>query len=268
MDLVASLGADVSDWSNFKGGPAKASANPKYCYEWAFVVPGSCLILNLWHASCRTENGRIVQRHNFRAYAQRNSEQGKGTQARRARTVEDAIRIAIRDRLLVRVILVEGRMRSADDPNGTASRVATRAIDPAPWRIAEYDPMTGECLISRDDGPRVYFDQFSLPARGNATPGKRSVVSSSYDRDSKVRDFALKRAAGRCEYCGNEGFALPGGGLFLETHHVIPLSEGGPDTVENVVALCPNHHREAHLGGLRDVLRRHLLDKLATIASA
>ncbi|MGH8672363.1 MAG: HNH endonuclease, partial [Burkholderiales bacterium] len=31
-------------------------------------------------------------------------------------------------------------------------------------------------------------------------------------------------------------------------HHVAALSEGGADTDDNVVALCPNHHREAHHG--------------------
>jgi 5-methylcytosine-specific restriction protein A len=34
----------------------------------------------------------------------------------------------------------------------------------------------------------------------------------------------------------------------LEVHHLLALSEDGPDTPENVVALCANHHREAHYG--------------------
>jgi 5-methylcytosine-specific restriction protein A len=30
---------------------------------------------------------------------------------------------------------------------------------------------------------------------------------------------------------------------YLETHHVISLSEQGPGKVTNVIALCPNDHR-------------------------
>lgn len=34
---------------------------------------------------------------------------------------------------------------------------------------------------------------------------------------------------------------------FLEVHHVKWLAKGGSDTVNNVVALCPNCHRKMHL---------------------
>ena len=35
---------------------------------------------------------------------------------------------------------------------------------------------------------------------------------------------------------------------FLEVHHVKSLSDGGEDTLDNVIALCPNCHREKHYG--------------------
>lgn len=35
---------------------------------------------------------------------------------------------------------------------------------------------------------------------------------------------------------------------YLEVHHKIPLADGGDDTVENAIALCPNCHRQAHYG--------------------
>jgi len=44
---------------------------------------------------------------------------------------------------------------------------------------------------------------------------------------------------GRCAYC-NESYPM------LDTHHVIPRSEGGLDAAENVTYLCPNCHRLAH----------------------
>ncbi|WP_407646473.1 HNH endonuclease [Henriciella aquimarina] len=41
---------------------------------------------------------------------------------------------------------------------------------------------------------------------------------------------------------------MPSGALYLETHHIQPLAEGGADTLTNVIALCPNDHRKAHYG--------------------
>lgn len=34
---------------------------------------------------------------------------------------------------------------------------------------------------------------------------------------------------------------------YLEVHHIIWLSHGGADTIENTVALCPNCHRKMHI---------------------
>ncbi len=32
----------------------------------------------------------------------------------------------------------------------------------------------------------------------------------------------------------------------LHLHHVIPVSEGGEDTVDNLIPLCNEHHAEEH----------------------
>ena len=34
---------------------------------------------------------------------------------------------------------------------------------------------------------------------------------------------------------------------YLEAHHVIRLADGGKDTIDNVVAICPNCHRKVHV---------------------
>jgi 5-methylcytosine-specific restriction protein A len=59
---------------------------------------------------------------------------------------------------------------------------------------------------------------------------------------------------------------MANGKVYLETHHVVPLHENGEDSVNNVVALCPNHHREAHHGERRAEIRRLLLSKLVGMA--
>lgn len=78
-----------------------------------------------------------------------------------------------------------------------------------------------------------------------------------------VRKNALIRANGKCEWCGESGFVMADGKIYLETHHIVPLSEDGLDTEKNVAALCPNHHREAHHGVIKTEMRKKLLNLIA-----
>jgi 5-methylcytosine-specific restriction protein A len=61
---------------------------------------------------------------------------------------------------------------------------------------------------------------------------------------------ALERANGYCERCrATAPFKRAANGSpYLEVHHVVPLAEGGEDSIENATALCPNCHRELHFG--------------------
>ena len=72
--------------------------------------------------------------------------------------------------------------------------------------------------------------------------------------------MVLGRANGQCEYCNEPGFVMGNRNIYLETHHIIPLSEKGSDDVNNVIALCPNHHREAHFGIHKNELREDFLN--------
>lgn len=83
-------------------------------------------------------------------------------------------------------------------------------------------------------------------------PEKTFRLATSFSRDQKIRSFVIKRAQGRCEYCEEKGFLMSDGERrYLEAHHIIALADDGKDTVENVIALCPKHHREAHFGANR-----------------
>ncbi|MGB9175316.1 MAG: HNH endonuclease signature motif containing protein [Methanoregula sp.] len=66
--------------------------------------------------------------------------------------------------------------------------------------------------------------------------------------DQIVAEYAKRQAAGICQLCRKPApFKSRGGEPYLETHHIIPLTEGGQDRIENVVALCPNCHRKMHV---------------------
>ena len=88
-------------------------------------------------------------------------------------------------------------------------------------------------------------------AEGSQTPERKALnaLSSYIFRAATVRDYALARAAGKCERCSKSApFHTVAGKPFLEVHHIRRLSDGGPDRHDAVAAICPNCHREAHHG--------------------
>lgn len=83
---------------------------------------------------------------------------------------------------------------------------------------------------------------------GQQVPKKLASTTTVYYRDPEIKAWVLECANGRCEACGaGAPFLLPDGNPYLEVHHMIPLAQGGPDIIENAVALCPNCHRKVHL---------------------
>lgn len=90
----------------------------------------------------------------------------------------------------------------------------------------------------------------------NDDPKYLEFTSHRYSRNDKVRTLVRRRADGKCEYCQSIPFAGRKGGGFVECHHIISLSARGADNDSNVIGLCPNHHREAHLGENWEALNR------------
>lgn len=102
-------------------------------------------------------------------------------------------------------------------------------------------------------------------ARKAAKPGpvsRQQTTTTTFKRRPEVVAWvienALKNNEGRCELGGCESFPTPKGEPYLEVHHVIPLSEDGPDEISNAVALCPACHRELHFGKNKDKLKQQL----------
>jgi len=95
----------------------------------------------------------------------------------------------------------------------------------------------------------VQIFQSAIPKpKGQELPAKSVKSATVFFRDPKVVAWTLQNSAGVCESCDSPApFNRNGGVPYLEVHHVIPLSEGGSDTPENCVALCPNCHRAVHL---------------------
>jgi HNH endonuclease len=89
------------------------------------------------------------------------------------------------------------------------------------------------------------------------SPADRAkTIGYRYKRDPAVRKKVKTRASGVCEYCGRPGFLDVDGQPYLECHHIITLAKQGRDKPWNVIALCPEHHREAHFGQLAEQLEK------------
>lgn len=75
----------------------------------------------------------------------------------------------------------------------------------------------------------------------------RVIKTNMYIRDPYIAEFAKIRANGRCQLCNKVApFFTKDNKPYLEAHHLQWLSKGGTDSIENVVALCPNCHRKMH----------------------
>lgn len=71
--------------------------------------------------------------------------------------------------------------------------------------------------------------------------------NTAYSRSVYIREFARRISNGVCQLCDMDSpFHDKHGQPFLEVHHIHYLSNGGTDTIDNVIALCPNCHRKIH----------------------
>lgn len=118
-----------------------------------------------------------------------------------------------------------------------------------------------------------YFNSLSLnllkqrlleqPLKASDT--KPNQVPGHY-RSIYVREFARKVSKGICQLCDKAApFTDKYGNPFLEVHHVKYLSQKGTDTIDNVVALCPNCHRKIHQLELEEDLKKIEEKALANI---
>lgn len=95
----------------------------------------------------------------------------------------------------------------------------------------------------------------SSPPIGILTPNITQAITTVYDRSPSVRAWVLKRSKAICELCNQAAPFVKDNGLpFLEVHHVITLANGGSDSVDNCVALCPNCHRALHYASTKNIL--------------
>jgi 5-methylcytosine-specific restriction protein A len=85
-------------------------------------------------------------------------------------------------------------------------------------------------------------------------------------RAAAIKAYALARAAGYCEFCGNAApFRMEDGEPYLESHHILRLADEGPDHPRNVIGVCPNCHRRAHHAADRIKIKNRMRRRVAVL---
>jgi len=93
-------------------------------------------------------------------------------------------------------------------------------------------------------------------------PKKKKIKSDVFERNPYISELAKRRAKGKCQLClSSAPFLTKLGRPYLESHHVVWLANGGEDTIENTVALCPNCHKKMHVLNLGEDVTK--LNKIA-----
>jgi len=95
---------------------------------------------------------------------------------------------------------------------------------------------------------------------------QEKVALTAY-RAEAIKLYVKARANGICEGCKKDAPFNSKKGPYLECHHLYRLADGGPDHPENVIALCPNCHRRAHLSTDHSDFNAQLMDIVKRIES-
>jgi len=103
----------------------------------------------------------------------------------------------------------------------------------------------------------------------DAVPEVKDQLSKAIER-GKIAEKYKKITGFKCQICEALGknpfvFRKRDGQLFIEVHHIIPVSnqQRGSLGVNNLITVCPNHHRQLHYGDV--TLKKNDQDELELV---
>ncbi|MBI2397486.1 MAG: HNH endonuclease [Xanthomonadales bacterium] len=190
----------------------------------------------LWHFSCPSSMSLLLSTPLAGA---REVVVGKDSGWLRGPTIE------IPRKRFLQCLDAAGKAAATKSDVSAIDRLRTAFLEglPAP----EVSPLDNE---SFEDAVAEAYRQPGTAPTGNRTPKQVRTTSYQFVRDPAVVAHALRVANGVCGDCHKPApFNSRRTGLpYLEVHHKKTLAAGGEDTIENVLALCPNCHRKRHHG--------------------
>lgn len=117
------------------------------------------------------------------------------------------------------------------------------------WSLVGGDEEELKALVEKESKELSDSELYAkVNEQGTVKPKERATTTSTYVRNTYVAEASKRRAKGICQLCGSPApFTDKDGNPYLECHHIIWLSEGGADILENTAALCPNCHKKMHV---------------------
>jgi 5-methylcytosine-specific restriction protein A len=115
------------------------------------------------------------------------------------------------------------------------------------------EEITGEMLTENNDS-------FIESPRGNKIIQYKTASVERAVRDTKVSGWIKRLYGNRCQICGFT-VELFNNEYYSEAHHILPLSCGGPDIVNNLLCVCPNHHVQLDYGAIKIAKEEILVKK-------
>lgn len=165
-----------------------------------------------------------------------------------------------------------------EDQPGEDGRLRKVWMFPLKLLSSDYDPVPTQEQLNRirEFRQRVLrrksTEELRLRAQASErVPPTRTATVEQIIRDEAVAAYVKRLANGKCDLCRRDApFISKDKEPFLECHHIHHLADGGDDTIENAVALCPNCHRKMHALGLasdKAALRARVSAREADIAA-
>lgn len=108
------------------------------------------------------------------------------------------------------------------------------------WLFLPSEDSTGESSPQPQDESDDLGKVSELPD-GSKTTTRRKAVREEVVRDEALVNDLKSLYDDRCQVCGQKRLQASETG-YSEVHHLMPLSDVGPDIPKNVVVVCPNHH--------------------------
>lgn len=97
---------------------------------------------------------------------------------------------------------------------------------------------------------------------------RKEITKDVIIRYQKLVEHIKQMRGRKCQIC-QYSFIMDNGNEYCEAHHIQYLSENGSQNSDNVVLLCPNHHRMFHyahdsvlVGDLVDGKRKVLIENV------
>jgi len=95
--------------------------------------------------------------------------------------------------------------------------------------------------------PRTRKEQIELLKRQISTTRTRLSTSEIRVRNAKAILLIKQLRGNQCQIC-KTAILKKDGGFYVEGAHIKNKSADGPESIDNIIVLCPNHHKEFDYG--------------------